>query len=370
MAEDAFPAAPAEHPYGYMTRRKLNPVETGEDLVGAFGNTRMVGIPLVWTPETERMVPPSALPLLSEAFEKRVRDAIRTNLKVGWLNFVSWGALAGLFAVSGPSKYPNFAFLNWIILGVLPLVNAYGEHYKLKTDPQKFLGDIPTHRYVSWVVTRRIVLSWILLSCVVAIFFAQLYAGMQHSVDVAGLVKPAVRHGEVWRMLTGPLLHGSLFHVLFNGLALLGLGRLMEVITHRAHLAAVFLTSMLCGSLFSFVLLPGEPSVGISGGIMGVIGFLAVLGYRRRHVLPPNFLRSMLLSIGYIVVIGVVGWTMIDNAAHLGGLVMGVALGFVLVEPLGSLPLVPSGTLVWVGRCATGVILAGVVGCLYLLLRG
>jgi membrane associated rhomboid family serine protease len=72
--------------------------------------------------------------------------------------------------------------------------------------------------------------------------------------------------------------------------------------------------------------------VGASGGLMGLVGFLAVLGYRRKEILPSGFFKSILISICFMGVIGLVGFAVIDNAAHLGGLVAGVVFGLVLIK--------------------------------------
>jgi len=65
---------------------------------------------------------------------------------------------------------------------------------------------------------------------------------------------------------------------------------------------------------------------------MGLVGFLAVLGYRRKEILPPGFFKSILINICFIGVIGLVGFAIIDNAAHLGGLIAGVVCGLLVIK--------------------------------------
>lgn len=174
------------------------------------------------------------------------------------------------------------------------------------------------------------------LACLIAVASLQLMAGDKESIEAAGLVKSAVWEGEAWRLLTCATLHASFIHIWMNGHALLGLGRMIESLTDRAYLAIVFLPSALCGSVFSLLLLPDSTSVGASGGLMGLVGFLAVLGYRREEILPPGFFKSILINICLIGAIGLVGFAVIDNAAHLGGLVGGVACGAVFVKKAGG----------------------------------
>jgi membrane associated rhomboid family serine protease len=102
----------------------------------------------------------------------------------------------------------------------------------------------------------------------------------------------------------------------------------MEYLSNRAHLAMVFLLSIISGGIFSIFFLPESTSVGASGGIMGLIGYLAIYGYRRRRQLPPDFLKTMLINIGFIAAFGLIAYEFVDNFAHLGGFVAGSVYGF------------------------------------------
>ena len=64
---------------------------------------------------------------------------------------------------------------------------------------------------------------------------------------------------------------------------------------------------------------------------MGLIGYLAIYGYRRRRQLPPDFLKSLLINIGFIAAFGVIAYKIVDNFAHLGGLATGAIYGFVQI---------------------------------------
>jgi membrane associated rhomboid family serine protease len=66
----------------------------------------------------------------------------------------------------------------------------------------------------------------------------------------------------------------------------------MEFVASRYHLCLIFLLSALCGSFFSLFLLPNTTSAGASGGLMGLVGFLAMMGYRRKEKLPRGFFKQ------------------------------------------------------------------------------
>jgi rhomboid protease GluP len=138
--------------------------------------------------------------------------------------------------------------------------------------------------------------------------------------------------GEYWRLLTYGTLHGGILHIFFNGQALLGFGGLIEYLSNRAHLLIVFVSAIVCGGLCSLLLMPDAlPSLGASGGIMGLIGYLAIYGFRRKRQLPPDFLKNMLINVGFIAAFGLIAYQIIDNFAHLGGFLMGAIYGFVQI---------------------------------------
>ena len=174
--------------------------------------------------------------------------------------------------------------------------------------------------------------TWVILACLIAVGVCQPVFESKESIEAAGLVKGAVRQGEWWRLLTCATLHVNFMHIWMNGYALLGLGRLMEFVASRYHLCLIFLLSALCGSFFSLFLIPNSTSAGASGGLMGLFGFLAILGYRRSEKLPSEFFRSIVISICFVGVIGLVGFAIIDNAAHLGGLIAGAICGAVMIR--------------------------------------
>ncbi|HUR98180.1 MAG TPA: rhomboid family intramembrane serine protease [Pyrinomonadaceae bacterium] len=172
----------------------------------------------------------------------------------------------------------------------------------------------------------------ILLVCMAAVFLAQLSAGLERSALIAGFVKPAfLFDNEYWRILTGAALHGSFPHILMNGYAFYSFGRLMELLTNRAHLAMVFLLSAVGGGILSLIFHPEGISVGASGGIVGVIGYLLIYAFRRRNFVSAGFRKSLIFNIGFILIFGLVLNQIIDNYGHIGGLVTGIIYGLIQI---------------------------------------
>lgn len=172
----------------------------------------------------------------------------------------------------------------------------------------------------------------ILILGIAAVFVAQLAVGMEVSAMRAGFDKQAFLHGhEYWRILTGATTHGGPLHIVMNCYAFYSFGRIVEMISNRAHLAIVFLASAIAGGILSLIFMPEGLSVGASGGIVGLIGYLAVYAFKRRRFVSYEFRKSLLINIGFILVFGLVLYNVIDNFGHIGGLIFGALYGLIQV---------------------------------------
>jgi membrane associated rhomboid family serine protease len=135
--------------------------------------------------------------------------------------------------------------------------------------------------------------------------------------------------GEPWRLLSAVFLHGSLLHLAINAAGIWYLGRAAASAfgTRRTLLLYVVSGAAATGAsvLFSEAL-----SVGASGAVFGLTGAVGVALVRLRRELPRR--SRLLLVAAPLVWVGLslaVGWVMadVDNAAHVGGLVVGALLG-------------------------------------------
>jgi membrane associated rhomboid family serine protease len=148
------------------------------------------------------------------------------------------------------------------------------------------------------------------------------------------LDKVAVAQGEWYRLLTVTLVHGGVLHLLFNMYALYLVGPIVERIYGWKTFGLMYILCALAGSVGSLLVGdPTVPSVGASGAIFGLFG--VVLAATRIHdpVLDRRG-RALVGQIGTLIVLNLVfGFASpgIDNAAHIGGLLAGLWLGFVLV---------------------------------------
>jgi membrane associated rhomboid family serine protease len=143
-------------------------------------------------------------------------------------------------------------------------------------------------------------------------------------IPEAGLIKDRYAAGEWWRLFTAPLLHGNGVHFLMNAAALAYLGKRLEVFARWPHLPLSFLFSACIGGAASASFI-AAPSVGASGGLMGWLGFLLVFETLHTELVPRRARRRLAAGVLLTALIGLVGYRYIDNAAHAGGLVAGMA---------------------------------------------
>lgn len=215
--------------------------------------------------------------------------------------------------------------------------------------------------------------SQLMVGGFIFVFIAQVFGKLEPEAmeAAASLVKPVtLDKGEYWRLLTYSVMHAGVIHIFFNSYATFVLGSLIESISNRAHVALVFILSAICGGVFSCFFMPEGSSVGASGGIMGMIGFLAVYGYKRKRQLPSDFLRSMVVNIILIAGIGIIGYGKIDNAAHFGGLLMGIIYGLLLIPgDYKRDPRIVSMPVTILGYAAMGVFFATCILTILLLLE-
>ncbi len=228
------------------------------------------------------------------------------------------------------------------ILGIMAIA---GGIYGLREARRLSIEDlIPTREAIEFARQIEFIkpyYTYVLVGLLVAVFVIQMVTDAEAARSLgiksistarAGLYKHLMfENGEWWRLLTGATVHGSFMHIFFNGYALFGFGRLIEFVSNRAHLANVMVLAALGGSVASTVFMPDTNTVGASGGILGLVGFLAVYGFRRRSQLMPGFLRAMLTNIVFVAAYGILAFSVIDNFAHLGGLLIGVAYALIFV---------------------------------------
>lgn len=137
----------------------------------------------------------------------------------------------------------------------------------------------------------------------------------------------AIEAGEYWRLLTPIVLHGGIFHIFMNCYVLYALGPNVEQAFGSSRFVAMYLVAGFFANAASFAFPPDRGSLGASGAVFGMAGVLLVYLYRRRRsAFVAQYLRSIMFFIGINLVLGFL-FPIIDNVAHIGGLIAGIVLG-------------------------------------------
>jgi rhomboid protease GluP len=151
---------------------------------------------------------------------------------------------------------------------------------------------------------------------------------------------------EPWRMLASNYVHGGIIHIALNMWCLWNLGYLAERIFDPWTYVLTYTFCGLAGSLASLWRHPMDVGVGASGAIFGLAGALIAALYLGHLPISKQAiqgtLRSLLMFAGYNLFFGA-AVSVIDNSAHIGGLLAGLAVGAVLAKHLMAPPEVRDG---------------------------
>ncbi len=152
----------------------------------------------------------------------------------------------------------------------------------------------------------------------------------------ANSASAVVRDGECWRLLTATVLHGGIMHLLLNLYALWIAGAQVCRWFGNLQFLMIYWGSALAGSALSLHFSSQQAvSVGASGAVFGVLGALLVGMYQHKERLPKGKVAQLFASQGAFVAFALVqGFTRqgIDNAAHVGGLLAGAVMAWLLIE--------------------------------------
>jgi len=168
-------------------------------------------------------------------------------------------------------------------------------------------------------------------------------------VHFGATVTDLILVGQWYRLLTATFVHVGIVHIATNMWCLWNLGLLGEPLLGAWGLAAVYVLTGVAGNLLSLgvnVIFRDFTSVGAgaSGAVFGIAGILIVLLSNKRLPIPSAELKRLRRSVIQFAILNLligaatvlVPLIRIDNMAHLGGFLSGLALG---------LPLIPCMTL-------------------------
>ena len=173
---------------------------------------------------------------------------------------------------------------------------------------------------------KKIIVTYVIIGLLVLIYLLGLFTNNQDNfINMFAVYGPFIRkYHEYYRLLTGTLLHGGLFHLLSNCYALYIIGSQIESFYGKSKYLIIYLFSAITGSLLS-ITLSNNASIGASGAIFGLMGALLYFGYYYRVYIVSTWKQRILPVILLNLVIGLIV-PGIDYFAHIGGLIGGVLI--------------------------------------------
>lgn len=233
--------------------------------------------------------------------------------------------------------------LVWLIMILIPKLNTAEidklPENALAADISSAAKSLSVFNYSS-----RFQITAIIVGLNMLVFLVMVFAGLGFiSFDGKDLLnwgadfRPLVAGGQWWRLITCVFVHGGLMHLLMNMYGLFFAAIFLEPVLGKLKYASAYFACGILSSLASIWWHPATVSVGASGAIFGLYGVLTALLTTNKIGLrsKKSLLIFSLFFIGINLVLGLRGG--IDNAAHIGGLLSGLVMGY-LYSFFGNLP--------------------------------
>ena len=234
--------------------------------------------------------------------------------------------------------------------GVEPAPEAVWREAPIRQPPMP----IPSQRRGSrsWAAAPA---TYLLVGINCAIFLLMVFGGVSPTGPTSqqllhwGATNPqyVLAGGEWFRLVTATFVHIGIIHLATNMWCLWNLGLLGEPLLGAPGLIAVYLLTGAAGNLLSVAVNnPYTVGAGASGAVFGLAGVLILLLKSKYLPVPPSELQGLRRSVIYFAVLNFAigagtlflpaSMPKIDNFAHLGGFLSGVAIGVPLVPKIGA----------------------------------
>lgn len=329
--DESFPRADPEGKFGYLLRSKRHVCDR-DKLEKAIRKHFYWSKFLVQTPTSSFMGPPTDFietrDVGFQVYKKRAFFlgavvAIATPLYgiAGAIGFIKNNLTLGLVGLIGCASM------------LIALTFTLGDVRSSTAANQKLKERI---RFVEWlrcgrssaVTTAITVLCaiWVLLHFLIGFGFST----EDKLISAYAIIPAQVLGGEWWRIFTGTLIHFTVMHLALNCFGLLVYGRIVELLFSKYRFWLILLVTAWIGGLGStFFLSSHQASIGISGGIFGLGGFIATAGTDSRHQIPRLIILVLWASLAIGLAASIVDYRRIDVFAHSTGFVVGVILGVI-----------------------------------------
>ena len=201
----------------------------------------------------------------------------------------------------------------------------------MSEQPESPTNEAPREPITVKMPGRKPIVTYILIGITSLVYVGQYLLRSSLGYDllfiIGGKINDVILIGQVWRLITPVLLHGSILHLIMNMYALYIIGRRLERFYGPGKFLLLYLLSAYAGNVLSFVLTPNA-SLGASTAIFGLFAAEGVFILQNRKLFGPARTRQMITNLVIILVINLVYGVMpnssVDIMGHIGGLLGGV----------------------------------------------
>ena len=176
--------------------------------------------------------------------------------------------------------------------------------------------------------------AFVLSGVCVFVFILQMIPGFTEL-----LVLDQDKYLQIWRYISAIFLHGGIVHLMYNLLALVLFGSMLEGFIGARRFLLIFFSSGILANLISINFY--SSSLGASGAIFGIIGALVIvrpwMTVWAFNLPMPMLVAGILWAIGDLI--GAVAFlsgnalSNTGNIAHLSGMIFGIILGYIYKKP-------------------------------------
>ena len=150
-------------------------------------------------------------------------------------------------------------------------------------------------------------------------------------LDFGALRYQEVMDGEYWRLITSGFVHIGIAHILMNMMFLALSGYLVEFALGRWRFLVLYIVTLIGANINSLLWGSSAVSAGASGALFGLLGWMLAQVLMKRKTGDGSNIIYLFLIFGIGGVILLVGlFNNSNNAAHIGGLAVGLFFGLAM----------------------------------------
>ncbi|MDE6024945.1 MAG: rhomboid family intramembrane serine protease [Lachnospiraceae bacterium] len=193
----------------------------------------------------------------------------------------------------------------------------------------------PKRTFGDYLTVTNIIIFINLFIFLLTVFGGDLEKG-SYLRKCGGMYAPDIRfHGQVYRLFTSMFIHAGFVHLICNMFSLYCIGEVLEPLVGKIKYLIIYMGGGLCASLASYVyhleFKPNVVSAGASGCVFAILGAWAVVLVLKSADTNAGTISSVLIVVIFCVLSGF-RESNIDNVAHIGGLIGGAAITYIMLK--------------------------------------